>query len=476
MWSWLWLVCSADVLIVYAIIAYQSRCQKKDSAVKMRRLRANQRWDLQTSRQFLERFQLERLTTRSSDRSQRLTTSVRPPLLLINAATSGTIDDTGLPPYYRLCFMVQKELCETLRILYALRRIPVSTALSYLLAFSGIGHVFAEVGRRHWIIVMRKFILFSSACLGIWLNETHKAYDIDDMVKRFTVRDPEEATLEFLMLTIASRVILLQALGPTATLISIVVISTCDAPLFVFSPELLGKIPPLLFLDSRKVAIDRERAELRGREVGGRVGLGLEEKDGDGGVRVEEWVITVRSLSILLTESRLVVFLFNLVSLSLTVLVLQGYTISTTILALLLIAMLPYYVGSTLIPILYIGKRLNLTDEDFRIVCMSWCSRPYACCRAAAMCMWESEVGRMVVRLCGSTPRSPRVSPVIHEGADESEEGGGEEGEKEGDSEDDISMDSEDIAALIDGDSMEGDNDKDDNMEDDNAIDIVVED
>eukprot|EP01036_Dinobryon_divergens_P061594 gene61594-biopygen10967 len=190
------------------------------------------------------------------------------------------------------------------------------------------------------------------------------------MVKRFTVRDPEEATLEFLMLTIASRVILLQALGPTATLISIVVISTCDAPLFVFSSELLGKIPPLLFLDSRKVAIDRERAELRGRKVGGRVGL--EEKDGDGdgdgGVRVEEWVITVRSLSILLTESRLVVFLFNLVSLSLTVLVLQGYTISTTILALLLIAMLPYYVGSTLIPILYIGKRLNLTDEDFRIV------------------------------------------------------------------------------------------------------------
>jgi hypothetical protein len=91
----------------------------------------------------------------------------------------------------------------------------------------------------------------------------------------------------------------------------------------VFSSELLGKIPPLLFLDSRKVAIDRERAELRGREVGGRVGL--EEENGDGGgVRVEEWVITVRSLSILLTESRLVVFLFNLVSLSLTVLVLQG--------------------------------------------------------------------------------------------------------------------------------------------------------
>ena len=78
--------------------------------------------------------------------------------------------------------------------MYTLRRMRVSTPLSYLLAFSGVGHFFAEVGRQHWIVVTRKFILFSSACLGIWLNETRKAYDIDDMVKRFTARDPEEAT------------------------------------------------------------------------------------------------------------------------------------------------------------------------------------------------------------------------------------------------------------------------------------------
>jgi hypothetical protein len=192
-------------------------------------------------------------------------------------------------------------------------------------------------------------------------------------------------------------------------------------------------------------------------------------------------VITVRSLSILLTESRLIVFLFNLVSLSLTVLVLQGYTISTDIVALLLVAMLPYYVGSTLIPILYIGKRLNLTDEDFRIVFLSWFARPFACCRSAAMCMWErSEVGPMVARLWGSTRRPPRVSPLIPEGTlSEEEEEGGEEGEV-GDSEDDISMASDDIAALIDGvsiDSDRNDEEEDDgNMEDDNAIDIVIED
>eukprot|EP01035_Chromulina_nebulosa_P036012 gene36012-48454_t len=66
------------------------------------------------------------------------------------------------------------------------------------------------------------------------------------------------------------------------------------------------------------------------------------------------------------------VFLFNLVSLSLTIMILEGIDISTGTLALLLTGMLPYYVGSTLIPILYIGKRLNLKDEDFRVVFLGW--------------------------------------------------------------------------------------------------------
>jgi hypothetical protein len=34
--------------------------------------------------------------------------------------------------------------------------------------------------------------------------------------------------------------------------------------------------------------------------------------------------------------------------------------------------MLPYYVGLTLLPILYIGKRLDLRDEDFKQVFLWW--------------------------------------------------------------------------------------------------------
>ena len=448
-WSCVWLVFSTDVLIVYAIVAYQSRFQSMDSALKLRSLRANERWSFQTIRQSLERFQIDRLGGRSASSWNRRSPS---PFLASSSETSVRLpitesDPTKLPPYYRFCLMVQKELCESLRILYILRRLRISTPLSYLLAFSGIGHGFTEVGRRYWIIVMRKYIISCFVCVGIWFDETHKAYNIEDLVKTFTIRVPEEATMEFIKLAIASRVILLQALGTTTTLISIIVITTCEAPLFVFSPKLRKTIPPLLHLDSRKAAIERERAELRGREV-----EGSEEE-----VPVEEWVIKTRALSIFLTESRLIVFLYNLVSLSLTVMILKGVVISIDIIALLLIAMLPYYVGSTLIPILYIGKRLNLKDEDFRVVFLSWLSRPYAYCRSAVVCMWGSSFGRLITHL-GHYNRPQSVQPF---------------NQSENNGEDDISMSSESIGSLID-DSICSDHESSCCM-DDESIDVVIE-
>jgi hypothetical protein len=129
--------------------------------------------------------------------------------------------------------------------------------------------------------------------------------------------------------------------------------------LFVFSPKLRSHIPPLLYLNSRAVALEREKKEL---------GCDENSSASDEDIRFQGWAVSVRSLSILLTESRLIVFLYNMVPLSLTILVLKGVRLSSLILTVLLTASLPYYVGSTLALLLYIGKRLNLTDEDFQIV------------------------------------------------------------------------------------------------------------
>ena len=253
--------------------------------------------------------------------------------------------------------MVQHEFFKKLQYFCC---IPViSVPISYIVAFSGVGHLCTVVGRKHWGIAIWKYYLFLCVCVGFWTDETYEAYEIEELVKEFTILDADEATILFIPLTIASRVILLQVLGDMATLLSIVVINLCGSPLFVFSPKLQKILPPLIHWSPRKVAMKREKIELLGRrDVEGHLET----------VHMQEWVLELRSLSIFLTESRLLVFFANSVSLFLAVVLLKDIAMTTTNLSLCMVAMLPYFVGSVLIPIIYIGKRLNITDDDFQAV------------------------------------------------------------------------------------------------------------
>jgi hypothetical protein len=366
--SYLLWIFSADLVIVYFIDLYTSYCQKSSKLEQMLRQRSNQRWNPHTVHHSLQQFQMQVANNRTRRFFRRNKINVVQTATDNNAVLES--DATKLPPYCRLCFMVQEELCTSLRVVYTLR--CVSKPISYFVAFLGFSHILTTVGFNNWSIVARKFTLFTVACLGIWTDETYEAYDMEELVREFTCKDMDEAIMGFLNLTIASRVILLQALGEVPTLISIIVINTCEAPLFVFSPKLLQHIPPLLYLNPRAVALDRERKELRGEEI-----TTIADED----IRVEGWAVGLRSLSILLTESRLIIFLFNVVPLTLTILILKGLSISALILVVLLSATLPYYVGSTLTLLLYIGKRLGLTDEDFYIVFGSWMPRPFEFCQ-----------------------------------------------------------------------------------------------
>ena len=380
------LAISLDLLIVYVTSAYVDRYQKLNYSQRLRLLRAHQRWVPNTIEQSVQLFRNMRRNNTSvwhkyENYFRKFELKARETDDRVHREWNIYINESGsdkLPPFYLLCYMAQGELCTSIQVVYTLR--PVSIPLSYIIAFSGVGHLLTTVGRKYWDIVARKYQLFFGACFGIWFDETYEAYEIEDLLRNFTTSDPNEATVLFIPLIIASRVILLQALGDVTTLISIIVINICVAPLFVFSPKLRAKIPPLLYMNPREVAFDREMKELRGRN----------ENDPANAepVRVEEWVLLLRSLSIFLTESRLIVFLFNLVSLSLTIILLKDINISTNTLALLLFGMLPYYVGSTLIPIMYIGKRLNLTDQEFADVFGGWWIRIFRFVQHVIVLVW----------------------------------------------------------------------------------------
>ena len=379
MWSYVWLAFSIDLLIVHTLNAWVTRCQKLYDLEQLLQLRASQRWGLQAVQQSIHRFRTQRLHSSSwghqyteDNHSSR---AVRDGVVKKWYHLTHQLEPDKLPPYYRLCFLVQRELFRKLQYLQC--HWVLSLPVSYIVAFSGVGHLCAVVGRQHWGIAVWKYYLFLCVCLGFWTDESYEAFEIEDLVQKFTILDPDEATILFIPLTVASRVILLQVLGSEATLISIIVINLCGSPLFVFSPKLLKIIPPLIHFSPREVALKRETIELLGRR----------DVDGySGAVHMQEWVIALRSVSIVLTESRLIVFFANLVSLSLAVMLLKDITLTAAYLSLCLLAMLPYFVGSALIPIIYIGKRLNLTDDDFRAVLPNWVLGTWV--GLAELCVW----------------------------------------------------------------------------------------
>jgi hypothetical protein len=255
--------------------------------------------------------------------------------------------------------MEQQELQELLLIK---TKMPpnlhiIVVVTSYIAIITSFGHLLTEVGRKNWKIVGRKYFLFACICLGIWTDEIYEAYELDSLPTVFAESDLNEATILFVPLIISFRAILLQALGASTTLASIAVISLSPAPLFVFSPKMLARIPPLIYWNCRKVAVEREEKESSSADREG---------------RSEEWAIKLRSLSIFLTESRLLVFLANVVPLYFTICILEGFDISNGYLSILAFALVPYFVGSTLLPIIYIGKRLNLSDKDFRALRLEW--------------------------------------------------------------------------------------------------------
>ena len=154
------------------------------------------------------------------------------------------------------------------------------------------------------MIYRDKEILFIfCVSVDIWTDEVYEAYELDLLTNLFAESNLSETTKLFVPLMISFRAILLQALGVTTTLISIIIISLSPVPLFVFSPKMQARIPPLIYWGSRKVVVEREVKETSSSGQEG---------------HVKQWVIKLRSLSIFLTDSRVLLFLANVVPLYLT--------------------------------------------------------------------------------------------------------------------------------------------------------------
>ena len=256
-----------------------------------------------------------------------------------------------LPTYAKLCENVKIELVTILKGYH--HRLP-HTAIAMVVASSGIGHFFTDEGRRCWYIVFRKFYVFLQVCIGMWTEEAFEAFELESISHLMLTTEEDEGITMLLTFIIGPRALLFQVLQ-FGTMFSACVLSLAGAPLMVFSKSLQKKnLPDLLFSIKRAHDLAMQR-EIRQRS-------GLTEDY----FQSYTWIINIRSLVIIATESRLVTFTVHIIILAIIFMftLFAGETIS--IIVVLFLVLVPYAVAKSLLFIVYFGKSIDMQDVDFQ--------------------------------------------------------------------------------------------------------------
>ena len=259
---------------------------------------------------------------------------------------------THLPPYAQLCRDVRLELHV---ILDSYNNHLPNATIALVLATVGIGHFFTVEGWRCWEAVMRKYYIFIQVCFGIWTDESFEAFEIDRLAEIMLTTEEDEGITLLLAFIVGPRSLLFQAVQ-YGTIFSAFVLSSSLSPLFVFSKRLREKnFPDMLF------TIERARALAITREIRQRHGLSTEY------FHDYRWIIYLRALIIVATESRAISFLVQMIVLAIIfMLVLFPSPATIQVIVLLFVALVPYAVIKSFLFVVYFGKSIDMRDDDFK--------------------------------------------------------------------------------------------------------------
>eukprot|EP01038_Epipyxis_sp_PR26KG_P010890 gene10890-14616_t len=209
----------------------------------------------------------------------------------------------GETSYFNVCSLVAEQLHPA-----------VLGPLAYVFAYAGVGHFLTVVGCKHWNIVMNKYRVFFLACFGIWTEEVVLAYDLLKTATMVSPRNSLSDTMpQLLSVLIGSRAILFQII-PIGAVLSIAFASFASCPLFIQSSQLNDIMPELIITNAMNIAIKRE----------------VEDSSSPWSPRLSQeelvssyyWRVYTRAVMIFWTESRLFQFVFSLLILLLSMLLL----------------------------------------------------------------------------------------------------------------------------------------------------------
>jgi hypothetical protein len=203
----------------------------------------------------------------------------------------------------------------------------------------------------HWRLVFRKYTIFFLACCGYWTDETVDAYALEETAKVVFVDDDTEANYtKLLYISVGIRAIVFQIFD-LSTFLSVLIGSLSATPLFVYSKRLNDCLPPLLVWNAWERAWDKE-ATISGDQL----------------VLNSQWCVYLRTISIWMNESRVVVFLSNILILCLSfATVIYAETKNKYAVLAIVLMNLPFAWGHALVAVMFVGKSLELYDNDFLV-------------------------------------------------------------------------------------------------------------
>ena len=217
--------------------------------------------------------------------------------------------------------------------------------------FLFIGQLFTQVGRVAWYLILRKYFLFIQIALGIWNDESYQSFNFDTTMYYIEQRKYRKNDCEiFLRSIIAPRAVLLQLFSPL-TVLSIYSVFTCGCPINIYSKELKEKLNPLFIKDALSIQLNREKEESG--------------SDLSAAERSVLWTVYLKSYSVYWFESRAIQYFQRLFSF-ITVIGIIYYPLFFILLS--LVVFFPYILFAYVDIMVFIGKLINLQDEDLKVI------------------------------------------------------------------------------------------------------------
>ena len=256
-----------------------------------------------------------------------------------------------LPLYHHLCVM---EVQEFLNYTPGGRRSMLYYPLCIIFGATCIGHVITKCGRQYWAVVIRKYILFGYVCLGIWTEETVEAFELEQLLVRFSREDPNDEIPRLMPLVVGSRAILLQCISPFFAMLSVIFITLCGFPLFCYSKKMAEWMPPLICWDPYQRAVRQQMSEIYGEVIFGTTR-----------VELDNWSTNLLSISIFMSESRIINFVMSTLGLIFVFVLIFFEAYAQIICTLMFALFVPYLMAAALKSVVFLGAVLKLKDADF---------------------------------------------------------------------------------------------------------------